>query len=174
MDQPQKPKTEESTPKVLPPVKKPISRSPMARKIRTGKIIKALMDGKTLKGAAISAGYAENSAGAQASALLKHPDAKQAFAHVMEREGITDEFLARKIRRLLSAKEVKFFQKDGKVIESRTVNALETQRKTAELATKLKGHLKDRSEVDVNIGLMAMVVAAVKTGSGDDDGGENE
>ena len=154
----------------MPPA---ISRSPTARKIRTGMIINALMDGKNLRDAAISAGYSPNSASQAACEALKHPETKQLFAQVMERAGISDDFLARKIKNLLDAKETKHFQRDGVVTETREVDALETQRKTTELATKLKGHLKDRSEVDINIGLMAMVVAAVKTVPGD-DGGEND
>ena len=172
MDQPQKPKTTENVPEVLEPVKRGgISRSPTARNIRAKQIIEALIEGKNIKQAGISVGYSPQSAGQQACEVLKHPETKRTFAHVMEKAGISDDFLAEKIRSLMDAKETKFFQKDGMVIETHDVDALETQRKTTELATKLKGHLKDRSEIDVNIGLMAMVVAAVKTdqGTGGDD-----
>ena len=80
----------------------------------------------------------------------------------MEEEGISDNFLAGKIRSLITAKETRYFQKDGIITDSREVDALETQRKTVELAAKLKGHLKDQAQGDKNIGLMALVVAAVK------------
>ena len=172
MDQPQKPKTKKTTPDVLPPAKKSgISKTPQARAIRARKIMKAVMEGKNLTDAGISAGYSINTAGQQACMALNHPEAKKTFAHVMEKAGISDDFLAEKIKSLLNAREVKHFAKDGIVTDTRIVDALETQRKTTELATKLKGHLKDRSEIDVNIGLMAMVVAAVKTdqGTGGDD-----
>jgi hypothetical protein len=145
-------------------------KSRILSKLRRRKIIEAALDGKPLKEIAISTGLSPKSAAQQATKILQQPLAQQAFAQVMEAQGISDEFLAQKVRNLLDAKEIKYFQKDGIVTDEREVDALETQRKTAELATKLKGHLKDRSEVDVNIGLMALVVAAVKV----DSGGENE
>ena len=64
----------------------------------------------------------------------------------------------------MDAKKIEYFQKDGIVTDEREVEALETQRKTLELTTKLKGHLKERSEGDINIGLMQMVVQAVRNG----------
>lgn len=159
-------KTAPAEPEVLHPVtnaqKRNLSKSPEAARIRRKMVIKGLIEGKTIKEAAISAGYSPQSAGQQGHSIISHPDAKREFARVMEEAGISDDFLAQKIKDLLGAQETKYFQKDGIVTDQREVAALETQRKTAELATKLKGHLKDRSEVDVNIGLMALVVAAVK------------
>jgi len=35
------------------------------------------------------------------------------------------------------------------------------------MVNRVKGHLKDRSEVDVNVGIMAMVVQAVKGENGE-------
>ncbi|MEI6315385.1 MAG: hypothetical protein WCO89_10985 [Syntrophus sp. (in: bacteria)] len=150
--------------------KRRLSRAPEATRARRKMIIQAVIEGESLKDAAISAGYSPKTAGAQATAVMKHPEAQQAFARVMEEAGISDQILAQKIRDLLDAQETKYFQKDGIVTDQREVAALETQRKTAELAAKLKGHLKDRSEVDVNIGLMALVVAAVRERSEEDDG----
>jgi hypothetical protein len=83
----------------------------------------------------------------------------------MEQAGLTDNFLAAKVYSLINAKKTEYFQKDGIVTDQREMEALETQRKTLELAAKLKGHLKDQSQGDINIGLMQMVVEAVKGGS---------
>lgn len=154
---------------VTPVQKRSLSKSPKAAKMRRKMVMQGLIEGKTVKDAAISAGYSPKSAGQQGHEILSHPEAQQVFARVMEAKGLTDELLAQKIRDLLDAQETKYFQKDGIVTDQREVAALETQRKTAELATKLKGHLKDRSEIDVNIGLMALVVAAVRERSGEDE-----
>jgi phage terminase small subunit len=124
--------------------------------------VKALINGENLKDVAISTGLSPKTAGSQATNILKHPQALKTFIRYMEENGISDDFLAAKIYNLINAKKTEYFQKDGIVTDQREVEALETQRKTLELATKLKGHLKDQSQVDVNIGIMAMVVAAVK------------
>ena len=50
------------------------------------------------------------------------------------------------------------------------IEALETQRKTLELAAKLKGHLKEQSQLDVNVGIMALVVVALKEAEADEAG----
>ena len=89
---------------------------------------------------------------------------------IMEEAGLSDKFLAEKVKALVDAKQVLFFQKDGIVTDSREVDALETQRKTLELATKLKGHLREQSQLDVNVGIMALVVTAVKEAEADEAG----
>ena len=56
-----------------------------------------------------------------------------------------------------------FFQKDGVVTDQREVEAIETQRKTLELLTKLKGHLQEsKQDVSVEAGLLQMVVQVVQ------------
>ena len=57
----------------------------------------------------------------------------------LEEVGLSDNQLKTKILSLLEAKETRFFQKDGLVTETRTVEALEVQRKTLDMALKMKG-----------------------------------
>ncbi len=135
--------------------------------LRRAKIIQGAIDGKNLTKIAISTGLAPASAAQQASQILKEPSTQMTFISCMEQAGLTDNFLAAKVQNLINAKQIQYFQKDGMVTDEREVEALETQRKTLELATKLKGHLKDQSQVDINIGIMAMVVSAVKQGDGE-------
>ena len=149
------------------PSNQPKHHAPKTRilsKIRRRKIIEACLDGKNLKDVAISTGLSPTSASAQVTSILKEPLTQHSFISIMDQEGISDKFLAKKAHFLLNAKKTEYFQKDGIVTDEREVEALETQRKTLELATKLKGHLKDRSEGDINIGLMQMVVQAVRSG----------
>jgi len=133
-------------------------------KLRRHKLIEACLDGKNLRDVAISTGLSPTSAAQQATKILQQPLSQHSFISIMEAEGISDNFLAAKVHSLINAKKTEYFQKDGKVTDEREIEALETQRKTLELATKLKGHLKDQSQGDINIGLMQMVVQAVRSG----------
>jgi hypothetical protein len=162
--------TPESTPTSQKSQEQPRNHAPKTRiqaKLRRIKLINGILDGKDIKPLAISTGLSPATAASQASQILAEPKVQASFVRIMEEEGLSDKFLAAKTHYLINAKKTLYFQKDGEVTDSREVEALETQRKTLELATKLKGHLKDRSEVDVNIGIMAMVVAAVKGENGD-------
>lgn len=137
-------------------------------KIRRRKLIEACLDGKNLKEVAISTGLSPATAQSQASDILKRPEVRASFACILEQEGLSDNVLAKKIDSLLNAQNTQYFQKDGIVTDERVVPAHETQRKTLELATRLKGHLKDQSSGDINIGLMQMVVQAVRASEEED------
>jgi len=136
--------------------------------MRRAKILEAAIEGKDITKAAIETGLSPKTAASQASKILHDPITQRAFQMILAERGVTDEFLAQKIRGLLDAKQTLYFQKDGIITDSREIEALETQRKTAELVAKLKGHLREQSQLDVNIGLMALVVSAVR-GVTDDD-----
>jgi len=130
--------------------------------MRRAKILQAAIEGKDITKAAIETGLSPKSAANQASQILRDPVSQRTFKMILDEEGVSDKFLAQKIRDLMDAKQTVFFQKDGQVTDEREVEALETQRKTAELVAKLKGHLRDQSQLDVNIGIMGLVVAAVR------------
>lgn len=57
----------------------------------------------------------------------------------IEENGLSEFSLKLKLASLLDAKETKFFQKDGKVIETKEVEALGIQRQTLDMAMKMKG-----------------------------------
>ena len=147
------------------PQNQPKHHAPKTRilsKIRRRKLIEACLDGKNLKDVAISTGLSPNSASAQVTSILKEPSTQQSFISIMEQSGLSDDFLAAKVKSLLDAQNTQYFQRDGIVTDERVVPAHETQRKTAELVARLKGHLKEKSTGDINIGLMQMVVQAVR------------
>jgi phage terminase small subunit len=138
--------------------------------IRQAKVLEARMEGKTFQEAGIAAGYSPKGAAVQAIKVIgKDVDVKKAFVQILEEEGLTDNFLGRKAKELMQAKQTIYAQKDGVFTDSRDVEALETQRKTWETVNKLKGHLKDQSSGDVNIGLMQMIVQAVQSPGTDDE-----
>jgi hypothetical protein len=140
----------------------------MLSNLRRRKIIEACLDGRPLKPIAISTGLSPKSAEDQACRILQEPRVIQGFNSILEAEGLSDKFLAQKARTLIDAKQIIYAQKDGIFTDQREVEALETQRKTLELTAKLKGHLKEQSGGDINIGLMQMVVQAVRRGEDED------
>lgn len=144
-----------------PPKRKHASKSPKAAKVRQNRLVKALINGECLRDVAISTGLSPATASSQASDILRRPEAKESFIRILERKGLTDDFLAGKAAELLEAETPHFFSKDGIVCDERFTPAHETRRKTLELVSKFKGHLKETSSTDVSIGLMQMVVNVV-------------
>lgn len=131
--------------------------------LRRRKLIEAALDGKPLRKVGLEMGLSPKTVDSQISRIMKEPQVQQTFARILEDAGISDNFLAAKLRSLIDAKTVLFFQHQGQVIAQQEVPALETQRKVTELVCRLKGHLKEKTEVDINVGLMQMVVAAMNS-----------
>jgi len=57
----------------------------------------------------------------------------------LEKQGLTFDYLAKKLKRELNAKETKFFQKDGFVIEQHDVVAWDVRQRARIDAHKLRG-----------------------------------
>lgn len=57
----------------------------------------------------------------------------------LDEQGLSENKLKEKLLNLLNAKETRFFQKDGIVTDQREVEALETQRRSLDMAFKIKG-----------------------------------
>jgi len=57
----------------------------------------------------------------------------------LDENGLSETALKSKMVKLIDARETKFFQHEGKVTDEREVEALETQRRTLDMALKLKG-----------------------------------
>ena len=65
----------------------------------------------------------------------------------LDEVALSENALKLKLRQLMSAKETKFFQTDGIVTDEREVEAIETQRKTLDMALKIKGMNAPESHV---------------------------
>lgn len=144
------------------------SKSPKTAAVRRARLVQAVINGENLRDVAISTGLSPRTAQSQASDILRHPEAQKTFLLTLEKEGLTDEFLAQKAHELLEAENTHYFAKDGIVTDTRTSPAHETRRKTLELVAKMKGHLKEQSTADVSIGLMQMVVGTLSSRDGRD------
>lgn len=68
----------------------------------------------------------------------------------LDEAGLTEEHLKFKLLSMLDAKETKFFSHNGKVKDTREVEALGIQMKALEFAMKAKGMLSDKSTREVD------------------------
>lgn len=134
-------------------------KSRLISKHRRAKIIEDCLNGVPRKETVKELGLSPKTGVSQISQILNEPNTKASFLQILEKSGLTDQRLSDKLRDLIDAQATQYFQFQGKVEDERVVPALETQRKTAELVCRLRGHLKaDAGSPDISIGLMQIVV----------------
>ena len=92
-----------------------------------------------------------------------------AMAETFEKAGISREFLTTKLLEELNANETKFFQKDGKVLESRDVVAWDVRQKARQDAHKLLGHYPKES-LELTLSKPILVITPANGGGGDPPG----
>ncbi len=84
-------------------------------------------------------------------------------ARALEAQGLTFDYLARKLKRELNAKETKFFQKDGMVIEQRDVVAWDVRQRARIDAHKLRGdYPAEKRDLNLNGPLEVVLRDCVK------------
>src|SRR6267378_3312620 len=114
--------------------------------LKQAKLVKALPTSASISEAGRKAGYAHRQDAHRAfeSIREKMPD-------VLERHGLTADFAADKCLQLMNAKETRFFAKDGMVMETREVEALDVQLRALDAWAKMYGAFReDKIQVDVN------------------------
>ena len=114
-----------------------------------------MIEGKNRTQAFKDAGYSKKTAEVKSGAIIARLE--PAFTDLLDKAGLSDNALTKKIHDLFHAKETKFFQKDGIVTDERDVEALGIQFNTVELVTKLKGHLRDKLDLTVTDGLAVRI-----------------
>jgi hypothetical protein len=107
--------------------------------------LKGLAEGKTKKAAALEAGFSPSAAASPAS-HIETPPVREAFKKLVQ-ETIPAETIVQKLTEGLDAQETKFFQKDGKVQETRDVIAFGERREYLKLATEYGGYHVPRAEL---------------------------
>ena len=80
-----------------------------------------------------------NTAERESAANQGAQEALHERTEVLENHGLTFDYLAKKLKRELNAKETKFFQKDGSVIEQHDVVAWDIRQRARIDAHKLRG-----------------------------------
>ena len=111
--------------------------------------IKERLAGKSKTQAGVDAGYSFATA-RNAGHAIETPDVRREFAAAMRRR-ISAEKIAETIEAGLSAMETKFFQKDGKIVDTADVIAWGERRQYAALAAEYGGYFVPRKEVDVDV-----------------------
>ena len=111
--------------------------------IRQSKLLEGVSQGITPMQAALDAGYSQRSA-EHAGELLDTLSLREALGKLLA----SPEKIAQRINEGLDAKETKFFQHEGRVVETRDVTAWSERRMYVELAARLKG-LDPGEKVDV-------------------------
>jgi len=104
---------------------------------RQREFTKAVITGNTLKGAAEKAGYAHPET--VGSRLAKHPLVRQSIIDILDRSGLTDDYLAQKTLELCEAESP---GKDGIMAADWTTRA-----RGIELLARLRNHFKQNIEV---------------------------
>jgi hypothetical protein len=110
---------------------------------RQKKLIKYIPTSKTHAEAAMKAGFPAKNARQSAYQALRQMRGR--VPDLMDKLGLSEEHLIDKhLRRLLRAKRVQFFQKDGEVTDVRETEALEIQAKAVDMAFQLHGSYAPR------------------------------
>lgn len=136
---------------------KPSTKRQRSAQQRRKLVLKAVTEGKTLQEAGEIAGYSPKTAAEQASRAMKHSDSKLQFRAYLN-QIIPDTRLAQKYSDCLEATKVISAMVIGNPQEanSQTKDFIEvpdfpTQLKTADSISRLKGHLVDANQTNIQI-----------------------
>jgi hypothetical protein len=98
-----------------------------------------MIKGSTAQDAIVKAGYSSKT---PVTHIINSKQVQATFNQILEKTGLTDEAIAKKLRALFDAKETKFFSDKGVVTDTKEVEALAIQLDTAKTLLKIKGHDK--------------------------------
>lgn len=105
-------------------------------------IVKAKSQGKEDKEALELAGYSPSYANAQKKNIINKPSIQSALAIIMENTGITDEFLATKLKEGMESKKMHGSGKDSVIVDD-----MPTRHKYLETGLKIKGHMDKKVDI---------------------------
>jgi len=106
----------------------------------------------------LSAGYSEMYSTTRSSEKLK--TLLPRIMEIMDKANVTDTKLIARLKDGIYAKKISYFQKAGIVTDQREDEDLVTSHKYLETALKLRGHLKEKLDVNVNIDLADRIAQA--------------
>ncbi len=105
-------------------------------------IVKGLKDGKEPKEVLKSVGYSDNYIRTDGKKLIQKPAIQSTLAIIMENTGITDEFLAGKLKEGMDSTKIHGVGKDSQIVDD-----MPTRHKYLETSLKLKGHLDKKVDI---------------------------
>ena len=109
---------------------------------RLEKFTSGVLEGKTMRQAALDAGYSESMARKPGQHLV--PNMRKFFRQALEHHAPIGK-LTKRLAEGLDAEETKFFQHEGRVVDQRNVIAWSERRQAAETIARLAGFEPDRS-----------------------------
>ena len=122
--------------------------------------VRNLIKGKSLTQSAIAAGYSDRHPGQSGWQALKNIQLK--VPELLNQHGLTDEALIEKhLKPLLNATEVKHFQHNGEVTDSRRVPDNPTRLKALDMAFRLHGSYSPRKMEEAEKKTVQVIVADV-------------
>src|SRR5258708_3031839 len=114
--------------------------------LKQARLVKELPSSDSVSEAGRKAGYSDAPTAHRALATIreKMPD-------VLDRHGLTADFAAQKCLKLMDAKEKRFFDHQGIVLQTEEVEALDIQLRALDAWAKMYGAFReDKVQVDVN------------------------
>ncbi len=140
------------------PKQKQLGKTKSDLKRRAQIIAKEIINGSALTPALKAAGYSESYANSAQIPIMDNPKIQRTFTQILEKAGLSDDYLAKRIKELAEAKDKKFFVIADKIVE-KEVKALSIQADMVKFGTKLRGHVTDQVEHSGNLSMMQMVIA---------------
>ena len=141
---------------------------PAKRKLtrRESHFVKAFAKSKSQADAAIAAGYSAKNPDQSAHQALK--SIQQKVPDLMDELGLTDRALIENhLVPLLSAHETKFFQHEGKVVQTRKVEALPIRLDALDVAFRLRGSYAPRDvDMTAQLGIKVVIVDVARPARG--------
>lgn len=116
--------------------------------LKQKKFVKAYIENGNGTKAAEIAGYKHPNP--QASQTLAKLSDNDEFIAMMEKAGLSDKLLLKKLREGCNADDTKFFAFEGTVIDERTTTDFPTRHKYLETAFKLRGRLSKEHEAGLH------------------------
>ncbi len=126
---------------------KQLGKSKRALELRAKIIATAMLNGATQEQALISVGYSERTARGQAAAVLGNPVIQAAFSDILEKAGLSDEYVAGKHRELLEAKKIVSIRTEGEGVTEVTVPDYTARARGLDMYYKVAGRYLDKQEV---------------------------
>lgn len=142
-------------------------KKPEKTSIRQRKFVKGTLAGKSARQAALDAGYAETTANRATVQIAVKPAVQTLLKDVLVKTGLTSAKIAQRLKEGVDAKETKFFAKDGRVTDERTVIDLGMRHQYLQTVMKITGDLIDRHEITGQLSV-AEILAASTEGPADE------
>jgi hypothetical protein len=127
-------------------MQKQLGKGKRALKLRGQKIALGLLEGKTQEQALMDAGYSPASA-RNPSEILDNPVIQQSFQEILEKAGLSDDYIAEKHRELIDAKKVVSIRTESEGVTEVTVPDYTARARGLDMYYKVSGRYVEKQEV---------------------------